>query len=88
MSEKADRKQIQKGQVECRAGEIISVDYCRFCVHSKAFIVRGREVPSPARIYCLSHRPVKEEINFIEVEAVLCEDRTNEGYRSMMNIIG
>ncbi|MDD1673551.1 MAG: hypothetical protein LUP99_03980 [Methanomicrobiales archaeon] len=89
MSEKAIKKQVrQKGLVECRPGEVITLDYCRFCVHSKAFIIHGKEVPSPARIYCLSHRQSKEEIDFGSVEEVLCEDKKSEGYRSMMNIIG
>jgi hypothetical protein len=81
-------KEIHRGKVECRSGEIISIDYCRFCVHSKAFIEKGREIPSPARIYCLAHKPSKEAIDFATVEAVICEDNKREGYRSMMNIIG
>jgi hypothetical protein len=81
-------KEIRKGKVECVPGEVVSLDHCRFCVHSKAFIVRGRAVPSPARIYCLAQKPSKEEIDFTTVEAVVCDDRKGEGYRSMMNIIG
>ncbi|MDD1679886.1 MAG: hypothetical protein LUO93_11975 [Methanomicrobiales archaeon] len=57
-------------------------------MHSKSFIVRGREIPSPARIYCLAQKPSGEEIDFTQVEAVVCEDKKGEGYRSMMNIIG
>jgi hypothetical protein len=81
-------KKIQKGVVECRPGEVISVDHCRFCVHSRAFVVNGKEVPSPARIYCLAQKPSKEEVDFSLVESVVCDDRKGEGYRSMMNIIG
>jgi hypothetical protein len=86
MSDK--RKEIRKGNVECRPGEVISLEYCRFCVHSRAFVVHGKEVTSPARIYCLAQKPSKEEVDFSIAEAVLCDDRKGEGYRSMMNIIG
>ncbi len=82
------RKEIRKGAVECRPGEVISLDHCRFCVHSKSFITEGKEQPSPARIYCLAQKPSREEVDFTRVEAVLCDDRKGEGYRSMMNIIG
>jgi hypothetical protein len=88
MNEKVKIKEIRKGTVECRPDEVIPLDYCRFCVHSKSFMLGGREVPSPARIYCLARKPSKEEIDFTLVEAVVCDDRRGEGYRSMMNIIG
>ncbi|MDD1675812.1 MAG: hypothetical protein LUQ17_03905 [Methanomicrobiales archaeon] len=88
MSEKAMEKEIRKGAVECRPGEVLSIDYCRFCVHSRSFIAQGKEIPSPARIYCLRQRPAKEKVDFSLVQAVMCEDKKNEGYRSMMNIIG
>ncbi len=82
------RKEVRKGMVQCRPGEVISLDHCRFCVHSRSFISKGEEKPSPARIYCLAQKPAKETIDFTCVEAVLCDDRKKEGYRSMMNIIG
>jgi hypothetical protein len=80
-------KPVNRGLVKCRPEDVIPLDYCRFCVHSRAFVVKGREIPSPARIYCLRQHPSGEEIDFIKVEAVICDDKTGEGYRSMMNII-
>ncbi len=89
MSEKKSiHKPVKNERVECRPEELISLDYCRFCVHSRSFVVGGKEVPSSARIYCLRQRPSNEKIDFSRVEVVICDDRTGEGYRSMMNIIG
>ncbi len=88
MSERDTIKEIRNGRVECRPAEILSLEHCRFCVHSKAFVVRGKQVPSPARIYCLAQKKSKEEVDFTVAEAVVCDDNRGEGYRSMMNIIG
>lgn len=88
MSEKVTNKRVRaKGRVECTPDEVVTVDHCRFCVHSQAFTVHGRSVPSPARVYCLYHKKSDEKINFSEVEAVECDDVKGEGFRSMMNII-
>lgn len=87
MNEKDTIKEIRQGNVECRPAEVISLEHCRFCVHSKAFVVRGRHLPSPARIYCLAQKPSKEVIDFTMAEAVVCDDRKGEGYRSIMNIL-
>ncbi|MDD1672114.1 MAG: hypothetical protein LUO82_03835 [Methanomicrobiales archaeon] len=88
MSEKVTRKQVRgNGRVECTKDEFVTIDHCRFCVHSTAFAIHGRSVPSPARIYCLYHTKSDETINFSEVEAVECDDMKGEGFRSMMNII-
>ncbi len=74
------------GRVACPSGQAVTLDRCRFCAHSTHFQVRGRLVPSPARAYCSRQRG-GEEIDLDAVEAVVCDDRSGEGYRSIMNII-
>ncbi len=74
------------GHVACPSGRSVTIDKCRFCVHSTRFWVAGKEVPSPARAYCTMQRK-SEEVDLTLVEAVVCDDVSGEGYRSIMNII-
>lgn len=88
MGERALMKRVGAGsKVPCSGREDITVEHCRFCVHSRAFLVGGRTIPSPARIYCLRHTPSEEKIDFSRVEFVECDDQKGEGFRSIMNII-
>ena len=79
--------EVRKGRVPCLPGKDETIEHCRFCVHSRAFRIRGEYMTSPALAYCLRHRAA-EEVDLKAVEAVKCADREGEGYRSMMNIIG
>lgn len=78
---------VIRGRVACPSGQTVTLDRCRFCVHSTHFQVQGSTVPSPARAYCSRQRRGGEEIDLRAVEAVVCDDRSGEGYRSIMNII-
>lgn len=77
---------VTGGRVACPSGKTVSIDQCRFCAHSTHFQVAGKQVPSPARAYCTMQRKA-EEIDIALVEAVVCDDASGEGYRSIMNII-
>jgi hypothetical protein len=79
--------EVRSGRVACLPGREETIEHCRFCVYSRSFRVRGRDVPSPALAFCVRHRAC-EEVDLREVEAVTCADHRREGYRSMMNIIG
>jgi hypothetical protein len=79
--------EVTKGKVPCLPGKEETIEHCRFCVYSRYFRVRGEYVKSPALAYCLRHRAT-QEVDLKIVEAVKCADRSGEGYRSMMNIIG
>lgn len=79
--------EVTKGKVRCLPGKEETIEHCRFCVHSRYFLVKGEYMKSPALAYCLRHRAT-EEVDLKKVEAVRCADRSGEGYRSMMNIIG
>lgn len=78
---------VKAGRVPCLPGKDETIEHCRFCVHSRYFRVGGEFVKSPALAYCLRHRACGE-VDLKKVEAVKCADRSGEGYRSMMNIIG
>jgi len=87
MSDKNHRVlSVRKGRVQCTPDVEATLDHCRFCAHSVAFTVRGRQVRSPARAYCTFSRST-EDVDLATVEAVTCDDATGEGYRSIMNII-
>jgi len=77
---------VKKGEVACQEGVVVTLDYCRFCAHSKAFRVKGEWITSPARAYCLRSQVVKQ-VDLAKVEAVQCDDDGSDGFRSIMNII-
>ena len=70
----------------CLPGGPVTLDRCRFCVHSTSFLIKGAWITSPARAYCLRSRAEKE-VDLSTVEAVECDDLDGEGYRSIMSII-
>ena len=82
---------VTHGQVACLPNRNETVEKCRFCAHSVSFIHDGVHIPSPAREFCgLSkklHEPAKQ-FHLSKVSVVYCDDRINEGFRSIMNIIG
>lgn len=78
---------VVKGRVDCLPSKKEDLDHCRFCAHSVRFRVKGKEVLSPARAFCSLQRNC-EEVDLTKVEAVLCDDLSEEGFRSIMNIIG
>ncbi len=80
------RLPVVRGRVECTPGGHVTVDRCGFCVHSARVVVRGKEMPSPARAYCSRCRDA-ERVDMEKVEAVVCDDLSGEGFRSIANII-
>jgi hypothetical protein len=78
---------VTKGWVACLPDKKEDLDHCRFCAHSVRFRVHGKEVPSPARAFCTMQRTC-EEVDLKKVDAVICDDLSSEGYRSIMNLIG
>lgn len=77
---------VEKGVVGCLPAEPVTVEKCRFCVHSASFRIRGAWITSPARAYCLRSRPEKD-VDLSAVEEVECDDLDGEGYRSIMSIL-
>ena len=69
----------------CRKRE--PVEYCRLCIHSREFKVKGQYVKSPSLAYCVKCR-VTENVDLSTVQAVRCADREGEGFHSITNIIG
>ncbi|HWQ68003.1 MAG TPA: hypothetical protein VN372_14180 [Methanospirillum sp.] len=78
---------VVKGKVDCLTNKREDLDHCRFCAHSVRFRVGGKEVMSPARAFCNLSRAT-EDVDLTKVEAVICDDMVQEGFRSIMNIIG
>jgi len=79
--------EVMKGLVACLPHKKEDLDHCRFCAHSVRFRMNGREVPSPARAFCTLQRSTTD-VDLTKVEAVICDDLSQEGFRSIMNIIG
>ncbi len=87
MSDRGSRRlPVVRGRVQCTVKETIPVDRCRLCVHSASVVVKGRELPSPARAYCSRCRDAPD-VDMAKVEAVICDDMQGEGFRSITSII-
>jgi hypothetical protein len=80
------RLPVVRGRVECTPGGAVPVDRCGLCVHSARVVVGGKELPSPARAYCSRCRDAGH-VDMAKVEAVVCDDLSGEGFRSIANII-
>lgn len=82
---------VAHGQVRCFCDREEPVEKCRFCAHSVSFIHDGVHIPSPARDFCAlskkSSTSVKQ-FHLSKISVVYCDDTANEGFRSIMNIIG
>jgi len=77
---------VARGRVQCTPHATVPVDRCGFCVHSARVVVRGREMPSPARAYCSRCRDARP-IDMAKVEEIVCDDLSGEGFRNIANII-
>ncbi|TAJ45045.1 hypothetical protein CUJ86_05975 [Methanofollis fontis] len=77
---------VEGGEVACQNARNRTPDSCRFCVHSRRFLVRGEWVTSPARAYCMLKRAVTH-VDSADVTAVECDDDGTEGFRSIMTVI-
>jgi hypothetical protein len=87
MNEKKTRiLTVIHGKVECVRGKREEIEKCRFCVHSKRFLIGTRWIDSPARAYCTVKRST-EEVDLALVTQVECGAKGDEGFRSIMNII-
>ena len=77
---------VVKGQLLCPDGRSVSPDICRFCLHSRYFIIRGVRMRSPALAFCLRERVV-ENPDTGAAEAVGCAAKKGCGYSNIGNII-
>lgn len=77
---------VISGLVECLPDKKETTERCRFCVHSRKFMVKGIWYDSPARAYCMACRAT-EMPDYKNADAVLCDDLKKEGFRSFLNII-
>ncbi len=80
------RLPVARGRVQCTPHAAVPVDRCGFCVHSARVVVKGREVPSPARAYCSRCRDTSP-VDMTKVEEIVCDDLSGEGFRNIANII-
>lgn len=78
---------VEMGTVACLSTKREDIEKCRFCVHSVRFGIPGKEIPSPARAFCTMSRAT-EEVDLKKVISVICDDAGQEGFRSIMNVIG
>lgn len=74
------------GKVTCTDGRLRSTENCRFCVHSRYFVINGVQERSPSLAFCLRERTVKE-VEYLKASAVGCAESRGDGFSSIGNII-
>ena len=77
---------VSGGKVTCTDGRLRSTENCRFCVHSRYFVIGGVQERSPALAFCLRERAVKE-VDYQKASAVGCAESRGDGFSSIGNII-
>lgn len=77
---------ISNGMLRCTDGSMITPEKCRFCMHSRSFVVGGKKERSPALAFCLRERTVKP-VDYMKATAVFCAESRGDGYASIGNII-
>lgn len=77
---------VSNGKVLCTDGRCISVEQCRFCIHSRYFVVNSVSKKSPALAFCNRER-VTEEVDFMRASKIGCAENKGDGYSSIGNII-
>lgn len=80
------RLAVEGGMVTCSPGKQESLERCRFCVHSRSFLIRGHWITSPARAYCIYSRSSGAD-DISPATMVECDDTGSEGFRSFLNVI-
>ncbi|MDR3102504.1 MAG: hypothetical protein LBU24_04710 [Methanocalculaceae archaeon] len=77
---------VMDGRLRCTNGRIVTPETCRFCMHSRYFIINGTACRSPALAFCLRERAGKE-VEVTRAAAVGCAEERGDGYASIGNII-
>ena len=77
---------VSSGKVTCTDGRLRSTDNCRFCVHSRYFVINGIQERSPSLAFCLRERTTKE-VAYLQASAVGCAESRGDGFSSIGNII-
>ncbi|MDV0441624.1 hypothetical protein [Methanorbis furvi] len=77
---------VQQGKLRCTDGTSVTPEKCRFCLHSRYFVIAGVAERSPALAFCLRERTTKE-IDVTKASAVGCAEERGDGYASIGNII-
>ena len=77
---------VTAGKLPCTDGRTVTPEKCRFCMHSRYFVIAGVRERSPALAFCLRERTTKE-IDVTKATAVGCAEERGDGYASIGNII-
>lgn len=77
---------VENGRLRCTDGRMVTPEKCRFCMHSRYFVIDGVSHRSPALAFCLRER-VCEEVAYAKASVVGCAERRGDGYSSVGNIL-
>jgi len=77
---------VEEGGIVCSDGRMVTPEKCRFCLHSRYFIINGKQERSPALAFCMRER-VTKNVDCEKSTAVGCADSKGDGYSNIGNII-
>jgi hypothetical protein len=72
--------------LRCTDGRIVTPEKCRFCIHSRYFVIEGVVERSPALAFCLRERVCKR-VDFARATVVGCAEEYGDGYASVGNVL-
>ncbi|HJJ90682.1 MAG TPA: hypothetical protein O0W88_02350 [Methanocorpusculum sp.] len=77
---------VSNGILRCTDGKIVTPERCRFCMHSRYFVINGISHRSSALAFCQRERVCKE-IDVSRATIVGCAEKHGDGYANIGNIL-
>jgi len=77
---------VDAGYLICSDGRMVTPENCRFCLHSRYFVINEKQERSPALAFCLRER-VTNNVDCGKATAVGCAESKGDGYSNIGNII-
>jgi len=79
-------RSVEGGSLLCSDGRMVTPEKCRFCIHSRYFVINGKQERSPALAFCLRER-VTKNVDCGKATVVGCAESKGDGYSNLGNII-
>jgi len=86
MPSEITERAVENGKIICSDGRVVTPEKCRFCLHSRFFVIDGKQERSPALAFCLRER-VTKNIDCRKATKVGCAESKGDGYANIGNII-
>ena len=76
---------VKDGVLICTDGRTVSPEKCRMCMHSRYFVIGGKQEKSPALAFCQVERVTKVP-DIPRSSAGGCAEKRGDGFHNVSNI--